>query len=97
LVRLDVTNIVSVQAVQKHAVITMVSGRRHSVRLTLAEVLAYLSSADFVQCHRAWIVSLRHIEHVELSANLVRLTDGTDALLGRAYRQNIQQCLRIIG
>ncbi|MDO7848578.1 response regulator transcription factor [Hymenobacter sp. M29] len=97
LVRLDVTNVVSVQAVQKHAMITMASGRRHSVRLTLAEVLAHLPPADFVQCHRAWIVSLRHVEHVELSANLVHLSDGTTALLGRAYRQNIQQFLRIIG
>lgn len=97
LVRLEVADIVCVQAVQQHAVLTLASGRRYSVRLSLADVLRQLPATDFVQCHRAWAVSLPHIRQVELSADRLHLTGGIEAHMGRAYRHNVQQHLHVLG
>jgi DNA-binding LytR/AlgR family response regulator len=95
LMRLAVADITCVHTEQKHAVITLVSGRRHSVRTPLAELLLSLPDA-FTQVHRSWLVNLNYIEYVDPLAGVIRLPGTVEAPLGRTYRDELLRRLTLI-
>ncbi|RZK13609.1 MAG: response regulator transcription factor [Hymenobacter sp.] len=95
LMRLALADITCVRTEQKHAVITLVSGRRHSVRTPLAELLLSLP-ATFVQVHRSWLVNLNYIEYVDPVAGIIRLPGAIEAPLGRTYRDELLSRLPLI-
>ena len=95
LMRLAVADITCVHTEQKHAVITLVSGRRHSVRTPLAELLLSLPDT-FVQVHRSWLVNLNYIEYVDPLAGIIRLPGAVEAPLGRTYRDELLRRLTLI-
>jgi DNA-binding LytR/AlgR family response regulator len=95
LMRLALADITCVRTEQKHAVITLVSGRRHSVRTPLAELLLSLP-ATFVQVHRSWLVNLNYIEYVDPVAGIIRLPGAVEAPLGRTYRDELLGRLPLI-
>jgi len=97
LVRLAVSDIACVHMSQQYAVLNLISGHRHSVRMTLAELRKYLPGNNFVQCHRSWVVNIDHIERLDPTADVVWLTGGAEATLGRAYRHQVLQRLHILG
>ena len=95
LMRLAVADITCVHTEQKHAVLTLVSGRRHSVRTPLAELLLSLPDT-FVQVHRSWLVNLNYVEYVDPVAGIVRLPGALEAPLGRTYRDELLRRLPLI-
>ncbi len=95
LMRLAIADITCVHTEQKHAVITLVSGRRHSVRTPLAELLLSLPDT-FVQVHRSWLVNLNYIEYVDPLAGIIRLPGTVEAPLGRTYRDELLRRLTLI-
>ena len=95
LMRLAAADIVYVRTEQKHAVITLVSGRRHSVRTPLAELLLSLPDT-FVQVHRSWLVNLDYIEYVDPLSGIIRLPSAVEAPLGRTYRDEMLRRLTLI-
>jgi len=95
LMRLAAADIVYVRTEQKHAVITLVSGRRHSVRTPLAELLLSLPDT-FVQVHRSWLVNLDYIEYVDPLSGIIRLPGAVEAPLGRTYRDELLRRLTLI-
>lgn len=97
LVRVAAADIVCIHLSQQHATFTLVSGRRYSVRVSLAALLRYLPPPDFVQCHRQWVVNQRHIEQLDFGTDSIKLAGGLEAVLGRTYRQRVAQQLCIIG
>jgi DNA-binding LytR/AlgR family response regulator len=72
-----------------------VSGRRHSVRTPLAELLLSLPDT-FVQVHRSWLVNLNYVEYVDPIAGIVRLPGTIEAPLGRTYRDELLRRLPLI-
>jgi DNA-binding LytR/AlgR family response regulator len=95
LTRIALADITCVHTEQKHAVLTLVSGRRHSVRTPLAELLLSLPDT-FVQVHRSWLVNLNHVEYVDPVAGVVRLPGTLEAPLGRTYRDELLRRLPLI-
>jgi two-component system response regulator LytT len=95
LMRLAIADITCVHTEQKHAVLTLVSGRRHSVRTPLAELLLSLPDT-FVQVHRSWLVNLNYVEYVDPVAGIVRLPGAIEAPLGRTYRDELLRRLPLI-
>lgn len=95
LMRLAVADITCVYTEQKHAIITLVSGRRHSVRTPLAELLLSLPDT-FAQVHRSWLVNLNYIEYVDPLASIIRLPGTLEAPLGRTYRDELLRRLTLI-
>jgi len=95
LMRLAVADITCVHTEQKHAVITLVSGRRHSVRTPLTDLLLSLPDT-FVQVHRSWLVNLNYIEYVDPLAGIIRLPGTVEAPLGRTYRDELLRRLTLI-
>lgn len=95
LVRLALADITCVHTEQKHAVLTLVSGRRYSVRTPLAELRLSLPDT-FVQVHRSWLVNLNYVEYVDPVAGVVRLPDALEAPLGRTYRDELLRRLPLI-
>ncbi len=95
LMRLAVADITCVHTEQKHAVLTLVSGRRHSVRTPLAELLLSLPDT-FVQVHRSWLVNLNYVEYVDPVAGIIRLPGTLEAPLGRTYRDELLRRLPLI-
>ncbi len=95
LMRLAVADVTCVHTEQKHAVITLVSGRRHSVRTPLAELLLSLPDT-FAQVHRSWLVNLNFIEYVDPLAGIIRLPGTLEAPLGRTYRDELLRRLTLI-
>jgi DNA-binding LytR/AlgR family response regulator len=95
LMRLATGDVICVHTEQKHAVITLVSGRRHSVRTPLAELLLSLPDT-FAQVHRSWLVNLNYIEYVDPLAGIIRLPGTVEAPLGRTYRDELLRRLTLI-
>jgi DNA-binding LytR/AlgR family response regulator len=95
LMRLAIADITCVHTEQKHAVITLVSGRRHSVRTPLTELLLSLPDT-FVQVHRSWLVNLNFVEYVDPTAGVIRLPGSVEAPLGRTYREELLRRLPLI-
>jgi len=95
LMRLAIADITCVHTEQKHAVLTLVSGRRHSVRTPLAELLLSLPDT-FVQVHRSWLVNLNYVEYVDPVAGIIRLPGALEAPLGRTYRDELLRRLPLI-
>ena len=95
LMRLAVADITCVRTEQKHAVLTLVSGRRHSVRTPLTELLLSLPDT-FVQVHRSWLVNLNYVDYVDPVAGVIRLPGSVEAPLGRTYREELLRRLPLI-
>jgi DNA-binding LytR/AlgR family response regulator len=95
LMRLAIADITCVHTEQKHAVITLVSGRRHSVRTPLTELLLSLPDT-FVQVHRSWLVNMNFVEYVDPAAGVIRLPGSVEAPLGRTYREELLRRLPLI-
>jgi DNA-binding LytR/AlgR family response regulator len=95
LMRLAVADITCVHTEQKYAVITLVSGRRYSVRTPLTELLQSLPGT-FVQVHRSWLVNLNFVEYVDPTAGIIRLPGSVEAPLGRTYREELLRRLPLI-
>jgi DNA-binding LytR/AlgR family response regulator len=95
LMRLALADITCVHTEQKHAVLTLVSGRRHSVRTPLAELLLSLPDT-FVQVHRSWLVNMNYVEYVDPVAGIIRLPGALEAPLGRTYRDELLRRLPLI-
>jgi DNA-binding LytR/AlgR family response regulator len=95
LMRLAIADITCVHTEQKHAVITLVSGRRHSVRTPLTELLLSLPDT-FVQVHRSWLVNMNFVEYVDPAAGIIRLPGSVEAPLGRTYREELLRRLPLI-
>jgi DNA-binding LytR/AlgR family response regulator len=95
LMRLAIADITCVHTEQKHAVLTLVSGRRHSVRTPLAELLLNLPET-FVQVHRSWLVNLNYVEYVDPVAGIIRMPGALEAPLGRTYRDELLRRLPLI-
>jgi DNA-binding LytR/AlgR family response regulator len=95
LMRLAVADVTCVRTEQKHAVITLVSGRRYSVRTPLAELLLSLPNT-FAQVHRSWLVNLNYIEYVDPLSGVIRLPGTIEAPLGRTYRDELLRRLTLI-
>jgi DNA-binding LytR/AlgR family response regulator len=95
LIRLALADLTCVHTEHKHAILTLVSGRRYSVRTPLAELLLSLPST-FAQVHRSWLVNLDYIEYVDPVAGIIRLPGAVEAPLGRTYRDELLRRLPLI-
>lgn len=95
LMRLGAADVMCVHTEQKHAVITLVSGKRYSVRTPLAELLLSLPDT-FAQVHRSWLVNLDYIEYVDPLLSVIRLPGTVEAPLGRTYRDDLLRRLTLI-
>ena len=95
LMRLGAADVMCVHTEQKHAVITLVSGKRYSVRTPLAELLLSLPDT-FAQVHRSWLVNLDYIEYVDPMLGIIRLPGTVEAPLGRTYRDELLRRLTLI-
>lgn len=96
LVRVNTDEILCVQMEQKHCILTLLSSRRHLVRIPLVQMLQHLGTAHFTQVHRSWVVQLKRIEAVDLTAGIIRLSAEAQAPLGRAYREKLLEQLQLL-
>jgi DNA-binding LytR/AlgR family response regulator len=96
LVRLDPADITCVHVEEKYCVIVTGAGRRHSVRVPLADLLRQLGLSDFVRIHRSWLVNLNRIEYIDPVESVVHLTGGTEAPVGRSFRTDLLHSLPLL-
>ncbi|MDO7875016.1 response regulator transcription factor [Hymenobacter sp. ASUV-10] len=96
LVRVAIEDIMCVEIAQKYCLLQLKSGHRHSVRTTLAQLLRRLTRAGFAQVHRSWLVQLRHIKSVDPTTGVIRLPDDVEVPLGRIYRDELIERLRLL-
>lgn len=95
LVRITTDDIACVQMDQKYCTIMPVSGRNSLVRTSLIQMLDHLGSA-FVQVHRSWLVQLKKIESIDMTAGTISLVSGVQVPLGRAYRDKLVGQLQLL-
>jgi DNA-binding LytR/AlgR family response regulator len=96
LVRLDPADITCVHMEDKYCVIVTGTGRRHSVRVPLADLLRQLGLNDFVRIHRSWLVNVNRIEYIDPVESVVHLTGGTEAPVGRSFRNELFSVLPML-
>ena len=59
----------------------------YSCRMSLGNILSVLPR-DFVQCHRSYIVNMRHIR--KLAATTITLSNKTTLQIGRNYLDSVR-------
>jgi DNA-binding LytR/AlgR family response regulator len=96
LVRLDPADITCVHVEEKYCVIVTGTGRRHSVRVPLADLLRQLGLSDFVRIHRSWLINLNRVEYIDPVESIVHMKGGTEAPLGRSFRTDLLQALPML-
>lgn len=77
-------------------VMISLAGRRHTAQLALADLLALLDPAHFIQVHPAWCVNLAHVSQIDSQAGLLYMDDGTHVPFAPAYHPELYRQLRII-
>ena len=63
-------------------------------RISLQEIKEKLSEDQFIQVHKSFIVNIKHIENVNLTANTIAV-DNNNIPIGRVYKQDFIQLLGI--
>jgi two-component system, LytTR family, response regulator LytT len=81
----DITHI---EAAGSYINIFLVQGKKHLVKLTLQEILIQLSTSNFVQIHKSFIVNLHYIKALKYDEVFV---NETTVPVGRAYRNNFKE------
>lgn len=61
-------------------------------RISLQEIKEKLSEDQFIQVHKSFIVNIKHIENVNLTANTIAV-DNNSIPIGRVYKQDFIQQL----
>lgn len=75
-------------SVVKHYIEITTKKEVYSVRMSLKSILPFLPT-DFVQCHRGYIVNIRHIRKV--TATNILLSNNTTVQIGRNYLSSLRQ------
>ncbi len=96
LIRLEPALIASVKTEGKYCLITMASGHRYTARIPMSELRGLLEPAHFVQAHRAWLVNMQYIEHIDPTASTIHLLNSAEIPLGRAHRAAFFLQLRMV-
>ena len=74
-------------SVVKHYIEITTKKEVYSVRMSLKSILPFLP-ADFVQCHRGYIINMRHIRKV--TATSIMLSNNTTVPIGRNYLSTLR-------
>ncbi|WP_305006328.1 LytR/AlgR family response regulator transcription factor [Hymenobacter aranciens] len=96
LIRVPFEGILCVEAAQKYCLLRLTNGKKYSVHIPLARLLNRLKPAGFVRVHRSWLVRLRSIEYLDLSAGVIHLSDALEVPLGRFYRDDVIERLNLL-
>lgn len=96
LIRLEPALIACVETEGSYCRITMANGRSHSVRMPLRELMSLLVPVSFGQVHRSWMVNLQCIEYINPVAGTIHLQGGSEAPLGRSFRDSLFKRLHLV-
>lgn len=89
-----VGDIVAIAGAQDYSEVSIAGGRRHLVRLSLAEFERRLDGQRFVRVHRSTIINLDMVERVEPAGNgrmTAHLSDGHSVEVSRAGTQALKR------
>lgn len=75
-------------SVVKHYIEITTKKEVYSIRMSLKSILPFLPT-DFVQCHRGYIVNMRHIRKV--TATNIMLSNNTTVQIGRNYLSSLRR------
>ncbi len=66
----------------------------HTRQYTLVQMKQLLGDA-FLQCHRRYLVRKKRIQTVDVTTQLIRLSDGTSLPIGRTYLAQVRELIRV--
>jgi len=73
------------------------TARKHTVRMSMKDLLERLPAAQFVRVHRSYIANLHAIDSLDLSQGEVLLRGGARLALGPSYRDDLLRRLTLLG
>ena len=73
------------------------TSRKHTVRMSMKDLLERLPAQQFVRVHRSYIANLAAIDSLDLSQGEVVLRSGGRLALGPSYRDDLLRRLTLLG
>jgi DNA-binding LytR/AlgR family response regulator len=73
-----------------------VAKQKMLIRLSLNDLIEKLPVETFVRVSRSHIINTKHIQNIDLTNNKIELTSQTEVLIGKTYKDNFLDRLRIL-
>jgi len=90
LVKIPFKEVCKIEIEGNYSFITLMSGKRYVVKMSLKKLMEQLDEKMFLRCHRSAVVNITHIESLDLKDNIIKLANGTELGIGSKYRSNIK-------
>jgi DNA-binding LytR/AlgR family response regulator len=92
--RIELNDIRYIQVEGKYSAIQLES-RQYHVKASLKDLLNVLASPRFVRVSRNYVVSLDHINHIDVYQSTVHI-GGEDIPVSRTYKENLMRNVRLL-
>lgn len=90
--RLPVGRLVMAQAIMRGIRIYLTDDEMEVKYLTLRVLLEMLPTTEFLRCHRMFIINTGHVEYVDFTNRLIKLTgENRVADIGAAYQADVRR------
>lgn len=88
--KINLCDIVYIQALDNYVIITLNSGQKITAQITMKEILEKLSAQQFIRIHRSYILNLDYIETANQKS--IRI-NGLDIPVGEKYKNELDRFL----
>ena len=90
-----IQDIVLVMAESKYIELHVLK-QRMVIRLSLNELLEKLPVDTFVRISRSHIINTKHLQNIDLANNKIELATGIEVMIGKTYKDNFLDRLKIL-
>lgn len=91
LIKIPHSEIILIEIDGNYSVISLESGKKFVIKMSLTKVIEKLNSNSFLRCHRSNLVNIDKVCSLDLSTNLLKLPQGIEAKIGAKYRSHIKK------
>lgn len=89
--RLNTAEIISIKAVPRGISIYLTGEELEIKYVTIKQIMEQLDGAEFIQCHRTWVINSDYIENIDLVNRMVKLKGQEELVeIGVTYKEKMK-------
>jgi len=94
--RIDTDEIILIESDRVYSTTTLIDEKVYHNRISLQEYSDYLNSSNFIKPHRSFIINTNHIKKINLSENIIIMTNSSQVPISRTVKNDIKSLMKLV-
>jgi DNA-binding LytR/AlgR family response regulator len=94
IIKIEIDRLIYAEALRDYVKLVLTNNENHLVNLSLSELSKRLASYGFMQVHRSYAISIRHIKTVQDDQIFLQEGGNTPIPIGKTYKSVISELLK---